>query len=572
PAGNVTEISDLVSGDYQCFTTDHLSRLTEAWTPASRDCATAPTTQALGGPSRYWHSYRYDTAGNRTSLVEHATANGDRTTTYTPLPGTHRLIGTSTTDNKGTTAASYTYDDSGNTRTRPTASAGTQNLTWDAEGHQATSDDTTGTTTYIYDADGNRLIRKDPTGKTLYLPGQELRYTTSTTAKTGTRYYTHAGQTIATRTPSGLTWLSGDHQGTTQISITATTQTVATRRQTPFGQQRGTTGTWPTTMDKGFVGGTQDNTGLTHLSAREYDPFIGRFVSVDPIMDLSDPQQWNGYAYSNNSPVTLSDPTGLKSCSDDACGAGADYEDVFGNYVSVAGNNDGCGGSCGDDDWESAHDGACKRRCGTPAPRPDQEELDLLAAGLKEQYAADHHWLNMLLAPPGYDYSVYCGQGIDRASCEEDAWRIEACKTYDFCSDSYVANLQYLCGCQGLYRTEHASLVVPVAPGGRVPGGARGRGPTYENPGHHDPRGGPEPYNPKKAVLPSDAAEQFRKSVQVGNVRWTKIGSGRKAIYYRYFQHGDDVWHFSGSTNGVTNSGTPSVVEMDKIPIQIKRM
>ncbi|MFJ5833290.1 RHS repeat-associated core domain-containing protein, partial [Streptomyces sp. NPDC093089] len=65
--------------------------------------------------------------------------------------------------------------------------------------------------------------------------------------------------------------------------------------------------------DKGFVGGTKDaDTGLTHLGAREYDPAIGRFVSVDPIMDVADPQQTHGYTYSNNNPVTLSDPSGLK--------------------------------------------------------------------------------------------------------------------------------------------------------------------------------------------------------------------------------------------------------------------
>ncbi|WP_405587894.1 polymorphic toxin-type HINT domain-containing protein [Streptomyces sp. NBC_01190] len=44
-------------------------------------------------------------------------------------------------------------------------------------------------------------------------------------------------------------------------------------------------------------------------------------------------------------------------------------------------------------------------------------------------------------------------------------------------------------------------------------------GPTYENPGHHDPTGGPNPYNPAKGVLPADAEEQFANSVQVGKVR-----------------------------------------------------
>ncbi|WP_180268898.1 polymorphic toxin-type HINT domain-containing protein [Streptomyces sp. Ru87] len=61
-----------------------------------------------------------------------------------------------------------------------------------------------------------------------------------------------------------------------------------------------------------------ETTGLQHLGAREYDPALGRFISVDPVMDLADPQQMHGYTYGNNNPVTLSDPTGLRP--DGSCG------------------------------------------------------------------------------------------------------------------------------------------------------------------------------------------------------------------------------------------------------------
>ena len=97
--------------------------------------------------------------------------------------------------------------------------------------------------------------------------------------------------------------------------------------------------------------------------------------------------------------------------------------------------------------------------------------------------------------------------------------------------------------------------------------------PRYENPGHHDPHGGPNPYIPKKAVLPPDADAQFANSVQTGeNVRWAKVGSGKRAVYYRYFQHEPNVWHWSGSTDGVTNSGRPAKIPMNQVPIEIRRM
>ncbi|GAA1312185.1 RHS repeat-associated core domain-containing protein [Saccharothrix xinjiangensis] len=325
PYGNLTKAADTVSGDTQCFRTDHLQRLTEAWTPASKDCTQNPTTTGLGGPAKYRHSYTYNAAGDRTTLVEHGTTSGDRTTTYTPKPGTHAVAGTSTTDTTGTRTAAYTYDATGNTTSRPSTN-GTQTLTWDREGHLATSTDTSGETSFTYDADGQRLIRRDPGGRTLYLPGQELRVSTSG-VKTCTRYYTHLGQPIAMRVYNqspvgGITWISADRHGTAEITIANNpAQTVGIRRTLPFGEVRGGNGTWPQQLDKGFVGGTVDNTGLIHLGAREYDSALGRFISVDPLMDLTDPQSMHGYAYANNNPLTFTDPAGLASymCPDGVC-------------------------------------------------------------------------------------------------------------------------------------------------------------------------------------------------------------------------------------------------------------
>jgi RHS repeat-associated protein len=163
------------------------------------------------------------------------------------------------------------------------------------------------------------LVRKDPAGRTLYLPGQEVRLTASTGVKSCTRYFTHAGQLVATWTAGKLSWLSSDHNGTTGITVDSSNLAVGIRRSMSFGETRGTAPNWLPSFDKGFVGGTNDNTGLTHLGARGYDPVIGRFISVDPLMDLADVRQWNAYAYASNSPVMFSDPSGLvpmMSCDD----------------------------------------------------------------------------------------------------------------------------------------------------------------------------------------------------------------------------------------------------------------
>jgi RHS repeat-associated protein len=157
---------------------------------------------------------------------------------------------------------------------------------------------------------GNRLIRRNPDGSAVaYLPGGWELAKSSSGALTCTRYYTHNGKTVAARGATGHTWQGADLHGTATTTIDPATLAVTTRRTMPFGQPRGPQPTWPT--DKGYAGGTQDPTGLTHLGAREYDPTTGRFISVDPVMNLTDPQQWNAYAYAGNNPTTLSDPTGL---------------------------------------------------------------------------------------------------------------------------------------------------------------------------------------------------------------------------------------------------------------------
>ncbi|MFK0155192.1 RHS repeat-associated core domain-containing protein [Streptomyces sp. NPDC090499] len=115
-------------------------------------------------------------------------------------------------------------------------------------------------------------------------------------------------------TPQGdgtLSFVVADHHGTGELAVEAATQALVQRRTLPFGGVRATVpsaGSWPGT--KGFVGGTQDPTGLTHLGAREYDPETGRFLSADAVVVPADPQQLNGYAYGHNNPLRRSDPTG----------------------------------------------------------------------------------------------------------------------------------------------------------------------------------------------------------------------------------------------------------------------
>ena len=62
-----------------------------------------------------------------------------------------------------------------------------------------------------------------------------------------------------------------------------------------------------------FTGKERDaETGLDYFTARFDTSSLGRFMSADPMLGhLGDPQSLNKYAYVENNPATLTDPTGL---------------------------------------------------------------------------------------------------------------------------------------------------------------------------------------------------------------------------------------------------------------------
>ncbi|GGZ37625.1 hypothetical protein GCM10010387_34760 [Streptomyces inusitatus] len=360
--GNVLAMAetggDPAGPDVQCFRYDSNQRLSEAWTPLSdattakgsgtvgttapvdgsrpSACTAAPGASALGGPAAYWKSYRTDAIGNRTEDTTHDTGldsakDVKRTFTYGegPEAGPHAVTKVTTTTPNGDRHNTYGYDTAGNMTSR-NIGGDTSTLSWGIEGKldkvahpddKTTPNDEAWETSYLYDAGGGRILGKDAKGTTVYLPGMELHQPAGSTTVEATRYYSHAGQTVAVRkNDQKVTFLSSDHHGTGDLAVDAVTGTATKRRFDPYGNARGAdpATAWPGT--KGFVGGTMDkSTSLTHLGAREYDPALGKFISVDPLIDYANAQQMNGYAYGNNSPVTFSDPLGLAPAE---CGLG----------------------------------------------------------------------------------------------------------------------------------------------------------------------------------------------------------------------------------------------------------
>ncbi|WP_078916054.1 RHS repeat-associated core domain-containing protein [Streptomyces viridochromogenes] len=361
-AGNVTSIFDITTlggtakADSQCFAYDGHRRLTEAWTPKTADCSASGRVMSnIDGVAPYWTSFTYNGAGQRTTETQHK-PSGDELTTLAYNEATdnrqHTLDKTT-----GARSGSYIYDNSGNTISRPGPSA-EQTLAWNTEGKLSKLVESTKETNYLYDAGGELLIRraKGDGDTVLYVGGTEVRLTVKGTTKTlsGTRYYTANGQTIAVRTAvsgtSGtkLSFLAADHHGTSSVALDASTYAVTKRYSTPFGESRGTKATnWPD--DKAFLGKPADgSTGLTHVGAREYDPAIGQFISVDPLLEVDRHQTLNGYSYGAQSPITESDPTGMGlACGGEfpACPTHPDGTPGNGQPIETVDNDNGTAGT-----------------------------------------------------------------------------------------------------------------------------------------------------------------------------------------------------------------------------------
>jgi RHS repeat-associated protein len=68
----------------------------------------------------------------------------------------------------------------------------------------------------------------------------------------------------------------------------------------------------PTTGDRGFTAHEHlDEVQLVHMNGRVYDPLLGKFLSVDPVVgDPNDLQTYNRYSYVYNQPTRYADATG----------------------------------------------------------------------------------------------------------------------------------------------------------------------------------------------------------------------------------------------------------------------
>jgi RHS repeat-associated protein len=166
---------------------------------------------------------------------------------------------------------------------------------------------------YGYDADGARVRKESKTEVTRYI-GSHYEVTvaiTNSQVLTTTKYYDFGDQRIAVRQNGTLSYLHGDHLGSTSVATSNTGATTSNVRYFAYGGLR-TGNLFALPTDHAFTGQKLDKgTGLMYYGARYYDSGLGTFVSPDSIVpEPGRPIDLNRYAYVRNNPLNYADPTG----------------------------------------------------------------------------------------------------------------------------------------------------------------------------------------------------------------------------------------------------------------------
>ncbi len=273
--------------------------------------------------SAYERSWLYNAGSGRAYSELGGTPATTDTVTYTYNPNHKHAVSSLSNGN------TYTYDANGNMTARHVLEGSAYQdytLSYDAENRLVqVQKNGAAIAQFTYDGDGKRVM-SEMGAETILFFGAHYE------VKNGnqiTQYYMAGATRIAMRTYTipynnmTLTYLMGDHLGSTSLAVNASTGAVIETRYKAWGEVRYTTPnlTLPTrntyTGQYSYV--SDDATdlgssgfGLMFYNARWYDPYITHFTQADTIIPESTQgtQAWDRYAGMNNNPIRYNDPTG----------------------------------------------------------------------------------------------------------------------------------------------------------------------------------------------------------------------------------------------------------------------
>lgn len=346
PAGSMLNVTFWPNGQTNSIAFAGGSRVT--YGQNTREWLNTVTVKTGDNISRVASTLTYDKVGNVTAVKDSVDASRNRTlafdainriTTITGPWGTG-AVGYNGTNNitsyrLGADTRSFTYDGQNRLGSVTSSVSGTTGYGYDAYGNalpsgwgyaydnasnltsagaaQANSYD--GTNIRIKTVNGNAVTYEFRSAHGLLLAEWRKQAGSFDTLK---EHIYVAGREVAEQrtdfqgtnvlAPSWM-FLQSDANGS-PLSATAANGTLLFKENyQPYGSQLNGTAVGYT--QRGFAGRTQDAPNLIYMGGRYYNPFIGRFLSIDPKeADPSDLHSLNRYAYANNNPYRYVDPDG----------------------------------------------------------------------------------------------------------------------------------------------------------------------------------------------------------------------------------------------------------------------
>jgi len=283
---------------------------------------------------RTWvETYLHDEVGNLTQ-VQHTAAGGDWTREYQYAAAGNRLLATSAPGDAlgGPFTHQYVYDPHGNMSAMPHLAA----IDWDhADRMQHADLGGGGDVWFVYDSAGNRVrkIRVNQTGsqteERIYLGGVELYRERQDGTLQRERETLHIADdsgriclvetlTVDAGAPvvapaNHSRYQYSNHLGSASLELDEAANTISYEEYHPYGTSsyRAVDSAVEVSPKRyRYTGKERDEeTGLDHMGARYYAPWLGRWTAADPI-GLGDGV--NRFAYVSNDPVQLVDPSGTK--------------------------------------------------------------------------------------------------------------------------------------------------------------------------------------------------------------------------------------------------------------------
>jgi RHS repeat-associated protein len=288
------------------YTRDNNERLTSTTTSQISE---APQTYAytslgqlkLAGPKPVQDKYAYNTAEDITSLGSKSIL------TYDPADELcwqqAKILTGPSCVSLPTGATGYTYDQDGN-RTSQGKGATLVSYTYDQADRLVKYN---GKATYAYNGDGMRLSATTAKGTEHYVWDNSSPAPHLLEDATNKYIYGPDGTPLEQISNSGetVTYLHHDQLGNTRLLTNTSGENVGTYSYTPYGTP---THTGSATTPLQYTGQyTDPESGLVYLHARYYDPTTAQFITRDPYTaSTGEP-----YAYASDDPINETDPTGF---------------------------------------------------------------------------------------------------------------------------------------------------------------------------------------------------------------------------------------------------------------------